>query len=144
MKATKDTILDAKASGKTRMRRILDRETDKRAREWVKQNLDRKMLDNLFALVDAELIEPTQSFYRNVLSRDGFTHRMWTVLVYPDGEGGWVAFESNDGGGGMETFRTKHEAIERALWFVRERNAELHVTNKIPLTDAEWQGLHDF
>lgn len=132
MQVTSENIACAAAFDKTQLR------------DWISKHLSREMLDNLFELIRAGLAEPTPAFYDNVLSRDGFSHRDRSVLVYPSGDGGWLLFESNDGGGGIQAFRSKSEAVDVALELVKRDNAELRISNQIFLSDEEWGAFHGF
>lgn len=115
-----------------------------RARAWVKQRLTAEMFNHLVELKNAGLVEPTKLFLDIVTPRDAFAHRDWTVYVHPNFRGGWDVLECNDGGGGIETFSTKREAIDRAMWFAREQNAELHVTHQVFPGDEAWRDYRGF
>ncbi|WP_157893551.1 hypothetical protein [Aquidulcibacter paucihalophilus] len=52
------------------------------------------------------------------------------VSVEPNGKGGWWALESDEGGGAvLSCDGTKRGAIEAALVWVYQFNAEMEVTN---------------
>ena len=88
------------------------------ARKWAEQHLAPKAIEHLFALADEGLFNLTQLLYVDTPSRDGPGRRLADVLIYRDGKGAWLLFNSNDSHGKLKKFPTKRAAVAAARWIV--------------------------